>query len=163
MLYTEKDVKTACNRILAEAFPDIPIYGTDTLDGYKRPSFFTELATRGRTRQSRYLTQFGYRYRITYFERTHDEAHCYSVFHKICEAFGAFVRLENRRHNRLFVEDVDFQFVDENADKLQVSIDFYQAVELGGYAPEGEPAQDLGLETVVKRHYENDIVNDLTE
>lgn len=158
MLYTAKDVKTACNRTLAETFPDVKIYGTDTLDGYERPSFFTELTSRGRERESRYLARFGYRYRITYFERTHDEAHCMDVLSKIMGAFEPYIILSNDRHNRLFVEDVDWQFIDENADKLQVTIDFYSMVELGGYVPEtADVADGMGLETVIKRHYENDL------
>ncbi len=150
MMYTEKDVKTACNRLLSQTFPDIPVYGTDTLDGYKRPSFFTELVSRGRSRTSRYLAEFGYRYRITYFERTHDEAHCLDVFRKVSEAFEPAVRLGNKRRNCLFVEDIDFQFVDEHADKLQISVDFYRSIELGGYVPEGGTAGALGLRSFLR-------------
>ena len=44
MIYDAKSVKAACNGVLSTAFnQEIPIYGNDTLDGYRRPSFFTEI------------------------------------------------------------------------------------------------------------------------
>ena len=144
MIYTISDVKRACNQTLKAAFPKVTIYDNDTLDGYKRPSFFTEILSHGRRKTSAYLTQIGFTYRITYFEATHDEAHCLEVYEKICQAFEPALRVKG--HTRLVVNNTDCAWIDENADKLQVTISFYDAVELGGYTEDYDIMQELDME-----------------
>ena len=43
MRYTVSDVKKACTGVLRAAFPNMPVYDNDTVDGYQRPSFFVEI------------------------------------------------------------------------------------------------------------------------
>ncbi len=143
MIYTVLDVKRACNQTLRAAFPDMKVYDNDTLDGYTRPSFFTEILSRGRKKTSKYLTQIGFTFRITYFEELHDEAHCLEVYEKICDAFGAAIKVKG--HVRLVVNNVDYSWIDENADKLQVTISFYDAVELGGYTEDEDLMQKIDV------------------
>ena len=143
MMYTASDVKLACNQALKTAFPKIKIYSNETLDGYDRPSFFTELISHGRRKQSRYLTQTGFTFRITYFERTHNEAHCLEVYEKICKAFEPALKVKG--HVRVVVNNTDYSWIDENADKLQVTISFYDAINLGGYTEEEELMQELDM------------------
>ena len=125
MIYTIQDVKVACNAALRNAFANdaIKIYGNDTLDGYTRPSFFTEVLSHGRQKGSPYLTQIGFTFRITYFEETHDEARCLEVYEKICKAFEPTIKVKGRV--RLIVNSIDYSWIDENADKLQVVISFW--------------------------------------
>lgn len=144
MIYTISDVKRACNKTLKAAFPKITIYDNDTLDGYKRPSFFTEILSHGRSKSSPYLTQIGFTFRITYFETTHSEARCLEVYEKICQAFEPAIRVKD--HVRAVVKDTDYAWIDENADKLQVTISFYDAVELGGYSDDDNIMQELNME-----------------
>ena len=144
MIYTISDVKLACNRALRSAFPDAKVYDNDTLDGYQRPSFFTEILSHGRKKTSKYLTQIGFTFRITYFEQTHDEAHCLEVYEKICKAFEPALKVKGR--NRIVVRDIDYSWIDENADKLQVTISFYDAVELGGYTDENDIMKELEVD-----------------
>lgn len=141
MIYTISDVKLACNRALRSAFPDVAVYDNDTLDGYKRPSFFTEILSHGRTKTSKHLTQIGFSFRITYFEQVHDEAHCLEVYEKICEAFEPALKVKGRF--RIVVRDTDYNWIDENADKLQVTISFYDAIELGGYSEDADVMRTL--------------------
>jgi hypothetical protein len=148
MIYTISDVKRACNQTLKTAFPKVTIYDNDTLDGYKRPSFFTEILSHGRRKTSQYLTQIGFTYRITYFETTHDEAHCLEVYEKICQAFEPAIKVKG--HVRIVVNNTDYAWIDENADKLQVTISFYDAVELGGYVEEDEPMQELNMDMEIE-------------
>lgn len=143
MTYTAADVKLACNQILKATFPKIRIYSNETLDGYTRPSFFTELIPHSRRKPGMYLTQAGYTFRITYFERTHNEAHCLEVYDAICTAFEPAVRVKG--HSRVLVNNIDLSWIDENADKLQVTISFYDAVELGGYTEEEDIMQELDM------------------
>jgi hypothetical protein len=144
MIYTITDVKKVCNQTLKAAFPSMKIYDNDTLDGYTRPSFFTEILSHGRTKTSRYLTQIGFTFRITYFEETHDEAHCLEVYEKICKAFEPAVKVAG--HVRLVVRDTDYSWIDENSDKLQVTISFYDAVELGGYTEDTDTMEELDID-----------------
>ena len=149
MIYTVSDVKLACNRALRSAFPDVTVYDNDTLDGYKRPSFFTEILSHGRTKTSKHLTQIGFSFRITYFEQTHDEAHCLEVYEKICEAFEPALKVKGRF--RIVVRDTDYNWIDENADKLQVTISFYDAIELGGYS------EDADIMRTMEVNYEREV------
>ena len=149
MIYTISDVKLACNRALRAAFPDVTVYDNDTLDGYKRPSFFTEILSHGRTKTSKHLTQIGFSFRITYFEQTHDEAHCLEVYEKICEAFEPALKVKGRF--RVVVRDTDYNWIDENADKLQVIISFYDAIELGGYS------EDADIMRTLEVNYESEV------
>ena len=148
MIYTISDVKLACNQTLRAAFPNMKVYDNDTLDGYTRPSFFTEILTHGRRKTSKYLTQIGFTFRITYFEQTHDEAHCLEVYEAICKAFEPAIKVKG--HVRVVVSDVDYAWIDENADKLQVTVSFYDAVELGGYT------EDLDLMEELEVNYESE-------
>lgn len=145
MIYTIQDVKVACNTALRNAFADeeIKIYGNDTLDGYTRPSFFTEVLTHGRQKGSPYLTQIGFSFRITYFEEMHDEAHCLEVYEKICKAFEPAIKVKGRV--RLIVNSIDYSWIDENADKLQVVISFLDSIELGGYTEQEERIRELNV------------------
>ncbi len=143
MIYSITDVKRVCNQALKTAFPSMKIYDNDTLDGYTRPSFFTEVLTHGRTKASKHLTQIGFTFRITYFEESHDEAHCLDVYEKICEAFEPALKVKG--HVRLVVRDIDYSWIDENADKLQVTISFYDAVELGGYTEDIDMMEELEI------------------
>ncbi len=141
MIYTISDVKLACNTKLKGAFPGVKIYDNDTLDGFERPSFFTEILTHGRRKTSRYLTQIGFTYRITYFERTHDEAHCLEVYEKVCAAFEPAIKVKG--HVRVVVNSTDYSWIDTNNDKLQITISFYDAIELGGYSESEDLMQEL--------------------
>ena len=81
---TLQEVKKACNDLLAAEFPEIEVYNGDTLDGYQRPSFFTEILTRGaKARASPYITEVGYTFKITYFEWIHREADCLELYESL--------------------------------------------------------------------------------
>lgn len=143
MIYTISEVKLICNQTLRAAFPELKVYDNDTLDGYTRPSFFTEILTHGRRKTSPYLTQTGFTFRITLFEEIHNEARCLEIYEKICKAFEPAIKVKG--HVRLVVRDVDYSWIDENADKLQVTVSFYDSVELGGYSDENENMKELNI------------------
>ncbi len=145
MIYDTKSVKAACNGVLSSAFNhEIPVYGNDTLDGYRRPSFFTEILPSAREKTGRYVTRQGYIFKVTYFEETHDEAHCLDIYAAICAAFEPTVQLANKK--KLVVEDTELDWTDENADMLQVTITFYSTIEIGGYTDDSPLMEDVELE-----------------
>ena len=145
MIYDAKSVKAACNGVLLAAFNhEVPIYGNDTLDGYRRPSFFTEILPSAREKTGRYVTRQGYIFKITYFEETHDEAHCLDIYAGICAAFEPTVQLKNKK--KLVVEDTELDWTGENADMLQVTITFYSTTEIGGYTDDSDLMEEVELE-----------------
>ncbi|MBQ0079690.1 MAG: hypothetical protein KBS66_07375 [Eubacterium sp.] len=142
MIYNIKEVKTACNQTLRAAFPDITVYDGDTFDGYKRPSFFTDLRT-SRIKDAKYQTRHAMSFIVTYFEITHSEAHCFDVYEAIFAAFNPFVKVNKKK---LIVESIDMQFIDEENDKLQVTIRFADVLELGGNSESAEIMQSVDVE-----------------
>lgn len=146
MIWNAKDVKAACNRILSAAFSDkLPVYGNDTLDGYARPSFFSELIATPRDKPGMFLTRHRFAYKVTYFEETHDEAHCYDVYNTIVSAFEPTIKVNGKR---LVVESTDLAWIDENADMMQITINFSGVAELGGNSA-SEPLM-LDVETKIE-------------
>ena len=138
--FTAADVKRACNELLISTFPDIAIYGNGTVDGYKRPSFFTELLVTHDS-NGRYQISSSYTFKATYFEATHDEARCFEIYETVREAFDdALIIKKDGRKYRLIVDTVEFQWIDTNADKMQITIDFMEAAEVGRKTDDAETA-----------------------
>lgn len=116
-----RDIKTACNDVLVQAFPQYPVYGNDTRDGYQRPSFFTELIPRTYRRTSKRAVNAAYTYKATFLETTHDESVCLGIVDQITDAFEFLIKV-GKEH--LVVEEIDYDWIDTNHDVLQVTIDF---------------------------------------
>ena len=133
-------IKTACCELLQETFPEIKVYGNDTFDGYVRPSFFTELRRGSYTQLNSRVKSASYSFIITYFEETHSEADCFEVLSEIESAFQTAVRV-NGRH--LVVDDIDYQWIDTNADKMQITIDFAEFAEIQSLDDVGDRMETL--------------------
>ena len=147
-LYTIVDVKKTCNELLQTTFPNITVYGNGVYDGYTRPSFFTEILETSNN-LSPYQRSRGYSYKITYFETTHNEKRCMEIYEEILYVFGidVTIRTEDRKM-RLLVDSIDFQWIDTNADKMQITIDFADTVQIGGRRETEDIAESC--ETVVR-------------
>lgn len=116
-----KDFKKGCNNILSETFENkYPVYGTETIDGYKRPSFFTELLPRTWSRVTKNMIECGLTYKVTFLETTHNEALCLSIVDELTQAFGWTIKTAGKTW---LCDSIDFDFVN-NTDVLQVTIDF---------------------------------------
>lgn len=149
MIYSVTDVKKACNKLLRSTFPEITIYNNDTLDGYKRPSFFTEIRQNGFTKKyARYVKEFGYTFIITLFETTHDESYCLEVYQKIADAFRDRITIVNSNGVKKYmsVDSIEYSWIDEHSDKLQVMVNFDPVRELGDEPEPTEPVmEDLNV------------------
>ena len=144
MIWTPGVVKAGCNQILRQAFQSkVPIYGNDTIEGYGRPGFFTELLSTPLTKTSLFLTRHTFAFIITYFEETHDEAHCYSVYNTICSAFNPAIKINGKR---LVISNIGFEWIDEFADKMQITINFSAAAELGGNSDDNPLMEEVEVE-----------------
>lgn len=115
-----KDFKKGCNDILSEAF-EYPVYGQETLDGYKRPSFFTELLPRTWHRVNKNIIECGLTYKITFLETTHNEALCLSIVDVISSLYGWTIKAADKVW---LCDNIDYQYIGQENDILQVTIDF---------------------------------------
>lgn len=116
-----KETKNACDKLLADTFPGIRVYGNDTFDGYVRPSFFTEIRQRAYRPGNRSCVTKGYSFIATLFEETHDEDYCIDIVDKVQQAFGLAVRTEG---GLAVVEEIDYEWIGQGADQLQITVDF---------------------------------------
>ena len=104
---------------------------------------------------SPYQRSRGYSYKITYFETTHDEKRCLEIYEEILYVFGIDVTIRtDERKIRLLVDSIDFQWIDTNADKMQITIDFADTVQIGGRTETEDIAESC--ETVVRKESEGE-------
>ena len=142
-----KDFKKACNDLLSSTFNSkYPVYGTATKDGYKRPSFFTELLPRTMKPLSSTMTEVGLTYKFTFLEQTHDEAACLDIVSASMRAFGHHIRAAG---SWFVVEGIDYAFIDTNADVLQVSIDFATVRTVSPRATEAGTVSFISMDTEI--------------
>lgn len=117
-----KDFKKGCNKLLLETFESkYPVYGNEVVDGYDRPSFFTELLPRTWKHVNRNMIEVGLTFKVTFLEQTHDEATCLGIVDSIQEAFGWEVTSAGRKW---LCESIDYDWIDTSNNVLQVTIDF---------------------------------------
>ena len=135
MIYTAAAVKAACNALMTELLPALPVYGNTVLDGYKRPALFSELLVSPYERPGLYSHEYGYTYKVTLLETTHDEAYCYSIFETIRSGFGQKVAVGD---GHLVVDTIEMDWIDERSDVLQVTVSFYPVSEISGRVEAGD-------------------------
>lgn len=117
-----KDFKKGCNQLLLNTFESkYPVYGSETTDGYKRPSFFTELLPRTWQRKNRNIVEIGLTYKLTFLETTHNEALCLDIVDAVQTAFGWEI---NATGKTWLCDSIDYDFIDTGNDVLQITIDF---------------------------------------
>lgn len=120
-MITMTELKQACNGVIEEAFPQIKIYGNDTMDGYARPAFFTEIIPHGFSHDTKNYSANGATFKATLLEQTHDEALCLNVYDKIQDYFGMTLPVGARK---LLVGEISFDFIGEYRNILQISVEF---------------------------------------
>lgn len=138
-----KETKKACNRLLADTFPDVPVYGNDTFDGYVRPSFFTEIRQRAYQPGNQNSVTKGYSFIATLFEQSHDEAYCLDVVDKVQQAFRLAVRTEG---GLAVVEEIDYEWIGQGADQLQITVDFINRTQVRAKEEKEDRMENLDFE-----------------
>lgn len=138
-----KETKNACDKLLADTFPGIRVYGNDTFDGYVRPSFFTEIRQRAYRTRNRSSVTKGYSFIATLFEETHDEDYCLDVVDKVQQAFGLAVRTEG---GLAVVEEIDYEWIGQGADQLQITVDFINRTEVRERKEKEDRMENLDFE-----------------
>lgn len=138
-----KETKNACDKLLADTFPGIRVYGNDTFDGYVRPSFFTEIRQRAYRSGNQNSVTKGYSFIATLFERSHDEDYCLDVVDKVQQAFGLAVRTEG---GLAVVEEIDYEWIAQGADQLQITVDFINRTQVRAKEEKEDRMENLDFE-----------------
>lgn len=114
-------LKKVCNDTVRSVLPDLPVYGNDATDGYRRPCFYSEMLGHGYTHETRNYAKDGATYKLTLLEECHDEAYCLEVFERVRGAFGMTLGIGGRH---VLVGEMAFEYIGESMDILQISIEF---------------------------------------
>ena len=107
---TLKDIKRAVSLALKEAYPNCKIYGSDTVEGYTRPSFFLYI-TQTLSESTKNAKHKNVEIEIDYIQKRADEADGIDFFSKVEELFGQKLCVGDRYLN---VDNMRTDFEGEN-------------------------------------------------
>jgi hypothetical protein len=116
------DIYTSVNKLLYSKYPKTTykIYGHEVTEGYKTPSFFVDLIPKSILKESINYKKNTYTITITYFQSTANEIDNLTKADEIKELFGYHLTIDDRK---ALITDYSYDFVGENTNVLQVSID----------------------------------------
>ena len=114
------ELKKSLISVLRELYPKgYKFYGNEVVEGYEKPSFFTQLIPVTMENATQHTTNNTMLFVITYFQKKKDEEDNLRKIAEIRKAFGLKVEVAGRQIN---VEEIDFQFVGEEGNILQVQV-----------------------------------------
>lgn len=116
---TLKEIKKAVNAALKKAYPDYKIYGTDTIEGYERPCFFTYVNLTF-SESTKNMTHKNVEVTIDYIQRSPDESDGMDFFEKMERLFSLKLDTGNRK---LSTDNQQSNFVGDNSDIPSFSFD----------------------------------------
>lgn len=115
------EVKSACNAVVRKAFPDMKIYGSDTAEGLKRPSFYTEIVPYTLSYETINRVKQSCGFKITLLEETANEEFELKTVAALRAAFGLKLRIGERQ---ITVQGVDFDYAGTKNDIMQMTFTF---------------------------------------
>ena len=115
------EIKSACNSVLRKAFPDMKIYGSDTTEGMKRPSFYTEIVPYTLNYETINRVKQSCGFKISLLEKTANEEFELKTFAALRAAFGLKLHIGDRY---ITVSDVDFDYAGTKNDIMQMTFTF---------------------------------------
>ena len=106
--------------MLSGKYPEYKIYGKEIKEGYKTPSFFTEIIDKGSRAETKNFVTGSFTVKITYFQKSKNELDQLEKVDEIKNLFGLIFFVGDRR---LTVGEYSHDYVGEYSDILQISID----------------------------------------
>lgn len=106
--------------MLSGKYPDYKIYGKEIKEGYKTPSFFTEIIDKGSRAETKNFAAGSFTVKITYFQKSKNELDQLEKVDEIKDLFGLIFFVGDRR---LTVGEYSHDYIGEYSDILQISID----------------------------------------
>ena len=120
---TLKEIKKAVNSALREKYPDMKIYGADTVEGYTRPSFFV-YATQTYSEATKNAFHKNVEIEIDFIQKAPNEAESMNFFADMEELFGFKLAIDSRSLN---TSNINLSFEGENANipVCQFDVEFW--------------------------------------
>ncbi len=115
-----QDIAKAVTKVIKEAFPNVPIYGDEVKEGYKKPSFFIGILPVSSINYTRSIKEEQLLITVSYFSNTTDTLKNYSVMQKIKAAFGQVLGVDNRKFT---IQEITTEKVGEDGDIYQFTFD----------------------------------------
>jgi hypothetical protein len=119
-MLSQSEIKTAANKLLG-GVTGLKVYGKEITEGYQTPSLFVEIVPKPFNRLTQGYAKSGFSLKITYFQKTPDEKEQLKLVDTVKEAFGMTFAVGNRK---LTVGDIEYDYVGQKEDILQISVDF---------------------------------------
>lgn len=143
---TLKEIKKAVNAALKSAYPDIRIYGADTVEGYTKPSLFV-YATQTFNEATRNAIHKNVEIEIDFIQQAPNESEAMDFFATMERMFCHKLKLENRQ---LTTSNLSATFDGENKNIpcFEFEVEFWSAIKK---ATDNTPiAEEINMKQEVK-------------
>ena len=124
---TLKDIKKAVNKALKEAYPDVKIYGADTLEGYNRPAFFVYV-TQTFSEATKNVAHKNVEVEIDFVQKSPNESEAMDFFAAMERLFCHKLKLENRQITTSNLYS-GFDGENKNIPVFEFEIEFWSEIE----------------------------------
>jgi len=115
-----QDIAKVVTIIIKEAFPDVPIYGDEVREGYKKPSFFIGIMPVNSINHTKAIKEEQLLITVTYFSDTTESLKNYRVMQELKVAFGQVLGVDNRKFT---IQETNTEKVGEDGDIYQFTFD----------------------------------------
>ena len=115
-----QDIAKAVTVVIKETFPNVPIYGDEVKEGYRKPSFFIGILPVSSINHTKSIKEEQLLITISYFSNTTDTLKNYSVMQELKVAFGQVLGVDNRKFT---IQETNTQKVGEEGDIYQFTFD----------------------------------------
>lgn len=115
-----QDIAKAVTMVIKEAFPNVPIYGDEVREGYKKPSFFIGIMPVSSINHTKSIKEEQLLITISYFSNTTESIKNYQVMQELKAAFGQVLGVDNRKFT---IQETNTEKVGEDGDIYQLTFD----------------------------------------
>lgn len=124
---TLKDIKKAVNAALKEKYPEMDVYGADTVEGYAKPSFFVYI-TQTFSEATKNAVHKNAEVEINFIQRSPDESQAMDFFSTMEGLFSHKLKAGNRQittdsHESGFLGD------NRNVPYYSFEVEFWSAID----------------------------------
>ena len=125
---TLNDIKEAVNCTLKQIYPEYKIYGADTIEGYRRPSFFVYV-TQTFSEATKNAVHKNVEIEVDYIQKSPDESDAMKFFEKMEKAFYHKLKLRNGRQLTTDGHSQEFQGTYNNIPCYFFNVEFWSEIE----------------------------------
>ena len=124
---TLKEIRKAVSTALKQAYPQNKIYGVDTLEGYKKPSFFVYV-TQTFSEATKNAVHKNVEIEIDFIQKSPNEAEAMDFFEKMEALFCHKLKTENRQ---LSTDNLNCYFdgISKNVPCFSFEVEFWSAID----------------------------------